>query len=288
MSKSVEKMTRPDMASRAEKISVCDPVWDRLKAEAAGMAASEPALASYLYVTVLNHRTFEDALSYHLAQKIGNPEIRAMQMREILAQAIQAEPAIGDAARADIAAYFDRDPACHSYVQPFLYFKGYHSLQIHRIAHWLWNHDRAPMALYLQNRMSDLFAVDIHPAARMGKGIFIDHATGIVIGETAVVEDDVSMLHGVTLGGNGKETGDRHPKIRRGVLISAGAKVLGNIEVGEYSRIGAGSVVLIPVPAHCTAVGVPAKIVGCAGCDAPSREMNHVIEGVVFDDGAGI
>ncbi|MDE1173528.1 MAG: serine O-acetyltransferase [Parvibaculaceae bacterium] len=288
MSKSVEKMTRVENIARSEKISVCDPVWDRLKAEAAGMAADEPALASYLYVTVLNHKTFEDALSYHLAQKLGNPEIRAMQMREILAQAISAEPAIGDAARADIAAYFDRDPACHSYVQPFLYFKGYHSLQIHRIAHWLWNHGRAPMSLYLQNRMSDLFAVDIHPAARMGRGIFIDHATGIVIGETAVVDDDVSMLHGVTLGGNGKETGDRHPKIRRGVLISAGAKVLGNIEVGEYSRIGAGSVVLIPVPAHCTAVGVPAKIVGCAGCDAPSREMNHVIEGIVFDEGAGI
>ncbi len=288
MSKFVEKMTRVENIARSEKISVCDPVWDRLKAEAAGMAADEPALASYLYVTVLNHKTFEDALSYHLAQKLGNPEIRAMQMREILAQAISAEPGIGDAARADIAAYFDRDPACHSYVQPFLYFKGYHSLQIHRIAHWLWNNGRAPMSLYLQNRMSDLFAVDIHPAARIGRGIFIDHATGIVIGETAVVDDDVSMLHGVTLGGNGKETGDRHPKIRRGVLISAGAKVLGNIEVGEYSRIGAGSVVLIPVPAHCTAVGVPAKIVGCAGCDAPSREMNHIIESIVFDEGAGI
>ncbi len=270
-------MSKPVERNYADALAVCDPVWERMRNEAQEMAQSEPALASFLYVTVLNHRQFNASLTYHLAQKLGNTEIRAMQLREIFDDALKASPEIGEAARADIVAYYERDPACHSYVQPLLFFKGYHALQTHRIAHWLWTQGRRAMALYLQNRISDLFAVDIHPAAKIGRGVFIDHATGIVIGETAVVDDDVSMLHGVTLGGTGKETGDRHPKVRRGVLISVGAKVLGNIVIGEYSRIGAGSVVLHDVPAHCTAVGVPAKIVGCAGCDTPSHEMDHII-----------
>ncbi|MEQ8325770.1 serine O-acetyltransferase [Parvibaculum sp.] len=278
MSKPVEKN---------QPLSVCDPVWERVREEAEEMAAGEPILASFLYSTILNHRTFNDALAYHLAQKLGNAEVHSMQLRELLDEALREQPEIGEATRADIVAYYDRDPACHSYIQPLLYFKGFHALQAYRVAHWLWGEGRRAMALYLQSRMSELFAVDIHPAAKLGRGIFIDHATGIVIGETAVVEDDVSMLHGVTLGGTGKETGDRHPKVRRGVLISVGAKVLGNIEIGEYSRIGAGSVVLHEVPAHCTAVGVPAKIVGCAGCDKPAHAMDHIIreEG---DPGAGI
>jgi len=252
-------------------------VWDRLRSETEEMALSEASLASFLHVTVLHHKTFEASLAYQLAQKVGNSEVRGMQLRELFDEALTADPSIGEAARADIVAYYERDPACHTYAQPLLFFKGYASLQLYRVAHWLWNHGRQPMALYLQSRVSELFSVDIHPAAVIGKGVFIDHANGIVIGETAVVEDDVSMLHGVTLGGTGKEIGDRHPKIRRGVLISVGAKVLGNIEVGEYSRIGAGSVVLQPVPPHCTAVGVPAKLVGCAGCDKPSHEMNQMI-----------
>ncbi|MEP0708705.1 MAG: serine O-acetyltransferase [Parvibaculum sp.] len=278
MSKPVEKN---------QPLSVCDPVWERVREEAEEMAAGEPILASFLYSTILNHRTFNDALAYHLAQKLGNAEVHSMQLRELLDEALREQPEIGEATRADIVAYYDRDPACHSYIQPLLYFKGFHALQAYRVAHWLWGEGRRAMALYLQSRMSELFAVDIHPAAKLGRGIFIDHATGIVIGETAVVEDDVSMLHGVTLGGTGKETGDRHPKVRRGVLISVGAKVLGNIVIGEYSRIGAGSVVLHEVPAHCTAVGVPAKIVGCAGCDKPAHAMDHIIreEG---DPGAGI
>jgi serine O-acetyltransferase len=185
--------------------------------------------------------------------------------------------------RADLSAVFERDPACHTYAQAFLFFKGFHALQSHRIAHWLYKHDRAPFAYFIQSRMSELFAVDIHPNAKIGRGIFMDHATGIVIGETAVVDDDVSMLHGVTLGGTGKEHEDRHPKIRRGVLLGAGAKVLGNIEVGEYSRVAAGSVVLKPVPANCTVAGVPAKTVGCAGCDRPSQAMDHVIREADFD-----
>ena len=278
MSKPVEKN---------QPLSVCDPVWERVREEAEDMASGEPILASFLYSTILSHRTFNDALAYHLAQKLGNAEVHSMQLRELFDEALREQPEIGEATRADIVAYYDRDPACHSYIQPLLYFKGFHALQAYRVAHWLWGEGRRAMALYLQSRMSELFAVDIHPAAKLGRGIFIDHATGIVIGETAVVEDDVSMLHGVTLGGTGKETGDRHPKVRRGVLISVGAKVLGNIVIGEYSRIGAGSVVLHEVPAHCTAVGVPAKVVGCAGCDKPAHSMDHIIreEG---DPGAGI
>ena len=278
-------MSKP--VERNQPLSVCDPVWERVRKEAEEMAAGEPILASFLYSTILNHRTFNDALAYHLAQKLGNAEVHSMQLRELFDEALREQPEIGEATRADIVAYYDRDPACHSYIQPLLYFKGFHALQAYRVANWLWGEGRRAMALYLQSRMSELFAVDIHPAAKLGRGIFIDHATGIVIGETAVVEDDVSMLHGVTLGGTGKEQGDRHPKVRRGVLISVGAKVLGNIVIGEYSRIGAGSVVLHEVPAHCTAVGVPAKIVGCAGCDKPAHAMDHIIreEG---DPGAGI
>ncbi|MGB5948454.1 MAG: serine O-acetyltransferase [Parvibaculum sp.] len=279
-------MSQPVERNAADALAVYDPVWDRMRTEAQEMAQSEPALASFLHVTVLNHRHFNSSLAYHLAQKLGNVEVRAMQLREIFDDVLKSAPEIGEAARVDIVAYYERDPACHSYVQPLLFFKGYHALQAYRIAHWLWTNGRRPMALYLQNRISDLFAVDIHPAAKIGRGVFIDHATGIVIGETAVVGDDVSMLHAVTLGGTGKESGDRHPKVHRGVLISVGAKVLGNIQIGEYSRIGAGSVVLHDVPPHCTAVGVPAKIVGCAGCDKPSHEMDHIID--EGGSGAGI
>jgi serine O-acetyltransferase len=193
------------------------------------------------------------------------------------------DSSLGQAVRADLSAVFERDPACNAYIEAFLYFKGFHAIQCYRVGHWLWTQNRQPMALFFQSRISELFDVDIHPAARLGRGIMIDHATGVVIGETAVVEDDVSMLHGVTLGGTGKETGDRHPKIRRGVLLSMGAKVLGNIEIGEYSRVGAGSVVLKSVPAGCTAVGVPAKLVNCAGSKNPSQDMNQVIEEVDFD-----
>ncbi|MEM9707026.1 MAG: serine O-acetyltransferase, partial [Pseudomonadota bacterium] len=185
-------------------------------------------------------------------------------------------PEIVDASLADVLAVFDRDPATFEYVQPFLYYKGYLSLQAQRVANWLWRHDRKQLALYLQSRMSELFQVDIHPATKIGKGVFIDHATGVVIGETAVVGDDVSILQNVTLGGTGKEKGDRHPKIGRGALISVGANVLGNIEVGEGAKVAAGSVVLHPVPPYCTVAGVPAKPVGdCAA--ASGVTMDHSI-----------
>jgi serine O-acetyltransferase len=266
------------MAVTREKVATCDPIWSALREQAEDLAVREPALASFVHATVLKHDRLENALSYHLAKKLGSEDLSPMMTREIFDEAMKADPSIGDAVRADLSAVFDRDPACRAHLDAFLFYKGFHAIQGYRIAHWLWTNDRQHMARFFQSRVSELFAVDIHPAAKIGKGIMIDHATAVVIGETAVVEDDVSMLHGVTLGGTGKEDGDRHPKIRRGVLISVGASVLGNIEVGEYSRVGAGSVVLKPVPPGCTAVGVPAHLTNCAGADRPSQEMNQFID----------
>jgi serine O-acetyltransferase len=261
-----------------------DPVWSALREQAEALVREEPALASSVHATVLAHGRLEDALSYHLAKKIGGADVSAMLARDIFQAAMAEAPEIGEAVRADLSAVFQRDPACAKHLDAFLFYKGFLALQSHRVAHLLWKHGRTSLALFLQSRASELFGVDIHPAARLGRGIMMDHATAIVIGETAVVEDDVSILHGVTLGGTGKETGvDRHPKIRRGVLISAGVTILGNIEVGEYSRVGAGSVVLKPVPPGCTVVGVPARVVGCAGSDRPSQTMNQMIEGLEPD-----
>jgi serine O-acetyltransferase len=252
-------------------------VWSQLRVEAMQAAAEEPVLASYLHASILHHDRIEDALAYHLAQKLGHGDLTALQLSEVAREAYAADPSLAQKALRDMRVVRERDPACRTYLQPFLYFKGFGGLQSYRIAHWLWGQERHILSYHLQSRVSELFAVDIHPAAIIGAGVFIDHAHGIVIGETAVVEDDVSMLHSVTLGGTGKQAGDRHPKIRRGVMIGAGAKVLGNIEVGEYARIAAGSVVLDDVPARCTVAGVPAKPVGGKCCDdtVPAREMDQ-------------
>jgi serine O-acetyltransferase len=265
------------MPLSVERLATVDPVWSSMRDEALAIAASEPALASFVHATILNHERLEGALSYHLAKKLGGEDASAMLLREVFDNAFAQSPQIGEAVRADLTAVVQRDPAARGYTQPFLYFKGFHAIQAYRVAHYLWTHSRQTMASFLQNKISETFAVDIHPAARIGRGIMIDHGTGVVIGETAVVEDDVSMLHGVTLGGTGKDRGDRHPKVRKGVMIGANATILGNIVVGEYSRVGAGSVVLVSVPSHCTVAGVPAKVVGCAGCDTPSHEMNQII-----------
>lgn len=262
----------------AEKFATCDPVWSDLREEAVRMAAAEPALASFVHATILNHERLEEALSYHLAQKLRNDDVGAMQLRHVFDQAFAASPQLGDDVRADLSAIYERDPAVTTYVEPFLFFKGFHALQSYRVTHWLWTKGRKAMALHFQSRISEVFGVDVHPAARIGRGVMIDHGTGVVIGETAIVEDDVSMLHGVTLGGTGKEQGDRHPKVRRGVMIGANATILGNIEVGANSRVGAGSVVLSAVPERCTVAGVPAKVIGCAGCDKPAHEMNQLIQ----------
>ena len=252
-----------------------DLVWDAIRNEATHDAKQEPALASFLYAVILNHGSFEDALSFHLASRLGSVTLPELTLRDLIDEALREDRRIGEALRQDVQAVCGRDPACRGYSNPFLYFKGFHALQSYRIANYFWRHDRRPLALYLQSRISEVFAVDIHPAAQIGGGIFLDHATGVVVGETAVIEDNVSLLHGVTLGGTGKETGDRHPKVRRGVLISAGAQILGNIEIGEGAKVGAGSVVLKDVPPHTTAVGVPAQIVGHPKFDQPALEMEH-------------
>ncbi|WP_413664156.1 serine O-acetyltransferase [Microbulbifer sp. EKSA008] len=252
-----------------------DLIWEKIRIEVAQQVEREPILASFLHATILNHNSLEAALSFHLANKLDNAVAPALLIREVIDEALQADPSIGHAARADLNAIYLRDSACHSLHEPFLYFKGFHALQVHRVAHWLWQQQRRSLAMFLQHRVSVVFSVDIHPAARMGDGILLDHATGIVIGETAVVENNVSIMQSVTLGGTGKESGDRHPKIRHGVLIGAGSKVLGNIEIGECAQIASGSVVLKTVPAKVLVAGVPAKVVGAATCAEPALSMDQ-------------
>jgi serine O-acetyltransferase len=271
------------MTQRLKLVEAPDSVWAALKREAAEVAQAEPSLASLVNAVVIRHNSLSGALSYQIARKLGDQELRAMSLREIAQEAYDADPSMIDKAEADLRAVYERDPACKGYLQPFLYFKGFLALQTYRIAHWLYGQGRTPLAFYLQSRVSEQFQVDINPAAVIGSGVFIDHGTGIVIGETAVVGDDVSMLQGVTLGGTGSEWGDRHPKIGKGVLLGAGAKVLGNIKIGDYAKIASGSVVLKEVPAGCTAAGVPARLVNCPTCDEPAKSMDHTLSDVVYD-----
>ncbi|ROS01943.1 serine O-acetyltransferase [Sinobacterium caligoides] len=255
-----------------------DPIWDNILTEAAHEAELEPILASFLHATILNHKSLESALSFHLASKLDSPAAPALLIREVIEQALNNDAALRKAIRADIAAYRQRDSACQSCATPLLYYKGYHALQAHRIAHWLWQQKRKPLALFFQNRISIAFGVDIHPAAKIGYGIMLDHATGIVIGETATVGNNVSIMQSVTLGGTGKDSGDRHPKVADGVLISAGAKILGNIVVGEGAQVAAGSVVLKEVAPHTIVSGIPAKVIGQPSCAEPALTMNHCLD----------
>ncbi|EPX81954.1 serine O-acetyltransferase [Salipiger mucosus] len=272
------------MAETRARIAELDPVWARITREAEDAVADEPLLGGFVHYSVLHHATIERALAYRVSVKLANSEMSEQMLREVCDEAYASDPWLARAARADIRATFERDAACHRFLQPLLYFKGFQAVQSHRVAHWLWGQGRRDLAYYIQMRCSEIFGVDIHPAARVGQGIMIDHAHSIVIGETAVVGNDVSLLHSVTLGGTGKEEEDRHPKIGDGVLIGAGAKVLGNIRVGDRSRIAAGSVVLAEVPPCKTVAGVPAKIVGEAGCEQPSRDMNQRLTGCRCDD----
>lgn len=266
-------------AMRADSIQPVDPIWSAIREEAEQAVARDPLLAAFLYSTILNHDRLEDAVIHRLSERLDHPDMSADLIRQTYKTMIAAEPEWSGIVRVDIQAYYDRDPACDRFMMPVLYFKGFHAVQTHRLAHWLWQKGRRDFALYLQSRSSAIFQTDIHPASQIGKGIFIDHATGLVVGETAVVEDNVSMLHGVTLGGTGKAGGDRHPKIREGVLLGAGAKILGNIEIGHCTKVAAGSVVLKSVPNNKTVAGVPARIVGEAGCDEPSRAMDQLLNG---------
>jgi serine O-acetyltransferase len=258
-------------------LDTVDPVWVRVRREAEEVVKREPELATFIYSTVLHHDSLEAAIVYRLSERLDHPALSSELIRQAYKDLLEDNPSIGECFRADIVATLDRDPATHRLLEPVLYYKGFHAIQTQRLAHWLWSKGRRDFALYLQSRASAAFQCDIHPAARIGRGIFLDHATGVVVGETAVIDDDVSILHDVTLGGTGKEAGDRHPKIRYGVMIGAGAKILGNIEVGHCARIAAGSVLLKSVPNNVTVAGVPARVVGRAGCPEPSRTMDQML-----------
>jgi serine O-acetyltransferase len=260
-----------------QQIAAAGSLWKAMRLEVQARAQFEPIMATFFQATVLNHDTLQGALSFLLASKLDSSVVSSMAIREIIQEAFTAEPTIIHAAEIDIKATRERDPACNSYSTPFLFYKGFQALQVYRIANWLWSQQRHSLAFFLQNQMTNIFGVDIHPAATIGCGVMFDHATGLVIGETAVVEDDVSILHGVTLGGTGKDSGDRHPKVRRGVLIGANASIIGNIEIGEGAKVGAGSVVMKSVPPHVTVAGVPAVIVGKPHCDCPAYDMGQCI-----------
>ena len=265
------------MTKHMAKVAAVDPVWTRLCDEARAAVRDEPLLGALIHAGLLHHPSLERALAYRFSMKLASGEMSEQILREIADEAYGADPELGQAARADLVAVHERDPACHRLIQPLLFFKGFQALQAYRVAHWLFVQGRRDMAYFVQMRASELFGVDIHPGARIGRGVMMDHAHSIVIGETAVVGDNVSMLHSVTLGGTGKEDEDRHPKIGNGVLIGAGAKVLGNIRIGDNSRIAAGSVVLMDIPCCKTVAGVPAKIVGDAGCDRPASKMDQLL-----------
>ena len=265
-------------SSVSPDFKTCDPAWARVREEAELLCSQEPALASFAYSTVLNQDSLDEAICHRLAQRLTHAEIETVQLYKTFDDILANNPEFGEIFRADLAAVFDRDPACNRLIEPILYFKGFHALQTHRFANELWNAGRKDLAYYLQSQSSRIFSVDIHPAAKIGRGIMFDHATGIVVGETASIGDNSSILHGVTLGGSGKTAGDRHPKIGQGVMIGAGAKILGNIKVGNCSRVAAGSVVLKDVPEMTTVAGVPAKVVGQAGCPEPARSMNQLLE----------
>lgn len=266
------------MADAQVNIRELDPVWERVRDEAQEALRQEPLLGGLIHSSLLHHASLERALGFRFSMKLASGEMPEQLLREIADEAYASDPDLAEAARADLVAVVDRDPACNRFVQPILFFKGFQAVQAYRVGHWLWEQGRRDLAYFVQMRVSEEFGVDIHPAAKIGRGIMIDHAHSIVIGETAVVGDNVSMLHSVTLGGTGKEEEDRHPKIGDGVLIGAGAKVLGNIKVGNCSRIAAGSVVLEEIPPMKTVAGVPARIVGEAGCSQPSQSMDQILK----------
>jgi serine O-acetyltransferase len=266
-------------AAAEPQIKRYDPIWSQVRREAEEISASEPALGGFIYATVLDHARLEDSVCHRLARRLQHAALDSGLLHKTFHEVLSAEPSLGEAFRADLMAVAKRDPACRRMIEPLLYYKGFHALETYRIGHWLWKAGRKDFALYLQSLVSRFLQVDIHPAAKIGRGVMFDHATGIVIGETAVIGDNCSMLHGVTLGGTGNERDDRHPKIGRGVMIGAGAKILGNIKVGDCVRVAAGSVVLNDVPPRRTVAGVPAREIGFAGCEEPALAMDQMFTG---------
>lgn len=274
-----------DAVHHGSAVGVGDQHWNQIQSEAVSACERDPSLNRLLKSVISESHGLEAALSRLLARKLATEWIGVESLEVEFTEVFATSAASG--MRRDLQAIRDRDPVARGFLAPFLFFKGFHALQAHRLSHWLWNRNRELLAVHLQSRISEVFGVDVHPAARLGSGILMDHATGIVIGETCVIEDNVSLLHEVTLGGTGKETGDRHPKVRAGVLIGAGAKLLGNIEVGADAKVGAGSVVLDSVPPRCTVAGVPARIVARAGGHMPAFDMDQVFPHS-FEDGSGI
>ena len=268
--------TRESSDAQIIDFAGADPLFARLRAEGEDILRREPEMGGFIHAAVLAQDSLENVVAHRVAQRLERPEASYAAIRHAFDDVLERDPSIGEAFRADLLAVLDRDPACTRLIEPALYFKGFHAIQTYRLTHALWKRGRSDFALCLQSLASQIFQTDIHPAAKIGKGFFLDHATGAVIGATAVIEDDVSMLHGVTLGGTGKAGGDRHPKVRHGVLIGAGAKILGNIEIGHCALIAAGSVVLDSVPPCKTVAGVPARIVGDTGCAEPARAMDQV------------
>lgn len=264
-------------------------VWKSLLEEARSVASKERILSKVLTEYVLERQSLGDALSWRLASRLAKGSVPETDLRELFNECLHQSDELLECVEHDLEAVRERDPACGDFLSPFLYFKGFQALCAYRVGHYLWKNDRRDLALYLQSLIAVVYSVDIHPAAVIGKGILLDHATGFVAGETTVIEDDVSILHEVTLGGTGKDRGDRHPKIRSGVLIGAGAKILGNVEVGEGARVGASSVVLTDVPPHVSVAGVPSKVVGKVMQDSPSLAMDHSLENMrEYESGGGI
>lgn len=255
-----------------------EELWTEICDEAAVQSLNEPVLASFYHASVINHENFMCALAFQLAAKIDSNDVPAMLIRDVIEHALKHDLRILQSAAFDIKAHRERDPACDQYLMPFLYFKGFHAIQLQRIAHYLWRHGRKTLALFLQTRAASVFAVDIHPAVEMGHGIMLDHATGLVVGETSRIGSNVSILHNVTLGGSGTGSKMRHPQIGDGVLLAAGATLLGAIRVGNGAKIASGSLVLEDVPAHTTVAGVPAKAVGRPVADEPARDMDQSLE----------
>ena len=262
------------------EVSAYDPVWEQIRAEAEDVTHREPELTAFIFANILNHSKLEHSVCHRIAQRLGHDDVDADLIRQTFLRLLESHPEFERIFRVDLAAVYDRDPACNRLIDPLLYFKGFHGLETQRFSNVLWHLGRKDFALYLQSQSSRVFGIDIHPAATIGRGIMFDHGSGIVIGETAEIGDNSSLLHNVTLGGSGKETGDRHPKVGRGVMIGAGAKILGNIVVGDCARIAAGSVVLKDVPPRTTVAGVPARVVGEAGCSQPSRVMDQLLKGM--------
>ncbi len=279
-------MTTVSASPRKPAISEVDPVWQQVRMETQAAVDSDPRMSAFLYETILNHQRLEDALVHRIAERLHDREVSGDLIRQSFENMRDAWPEWSEIVRSDIAAVYDRDPACSRLIEPILYFKGFHAIQTHRLSHWNWHQGNKDFALYLQSRLSEKFSIDINPAAKLGRGLFFDHAHSLVIGETAEIGNDVSILHSVTLGGTGKEAGDRHPKVGDGVLLGAGAVVLGNITIGRCSRVAAGSMVLKSVPENVTVAGVPAKVVGVAGCSEPSRSMDQIINELEAQNGS--